>query len=434
MIVQCDGSTPSLPTALYVDLDTFRSATPAIEIDAVESAVAEIGRICVRSCVSTDIENGATSLQLLTARSYQTQVFQSRDTMRMMLASAITEQILRTGIRQYVFITEDEQFAYLPTLATSLCAEVKIHCFGTRPPEHSKAAFISAFDHFRYYGDIAKPPPVQQISQLREKYAKLLVQTVWELASQGRKAVGAAWVPMMKERNPEWSPQMLGFHKPWELADFACNEGLAERNTSGEDYELVLTVEGRKIAKHIADKEAQVATQEDRLVRIRSAIEGIFGGTVPEAKFRHLVFQASQWILSEQSGAEDGINLVRLSYDVVDYLSVGGIRQDSVYRLLNGVYRVGAFDFKPNALNKHDPLLIRARIDSRQFDDAFVLNILHMHRKYPVLVESAEEDMAMVLYGTPSKANKVSVMLRLAVDPDFGRANLRESLAKIPTS
>lgn len=429
-----DGaSTPasrSVEVALIVDLDAFRGK-PAIDIDAIEKAAAESGRVATRKCLTTAATEVVLSQQATDARHYETQVYPYREAMRMSLASEVTDLQMRAGIQQFIFITEDEQFAHLSAILKNLSAEIRVICYGVRPQAETKNAFIRAFDSFRFYDDITKPLPPPELVAKRRIYAESLIQVVLRLEERHNKAVGAAWVPLFRDRHPEWSPQMLEFQRSVDLADFASELKWVTKQVSGMDYELFLTEDGKKMAKSLMEKAAMQATRVSGIERIRTAINEIFGTTLPDARFRFLAYNGAQWLLSESGAAQGGINLVTLSYDVVDYLGLEGIRQDAVYRLLNGIYRSGGFDFKPNAVNKHDPLILRPRIDSQQFDDAFVLNLLHMQKKYPVLAESATEDVSIVLYGTNANAGKVATLLHLASDPTFDRSNLRGMLAKL---
>jgi hypothetical protein len=143
-----------------------------------------------------------------------------------------------------------------------------------------------------------------------------------------------------------------------------------------------------------------------------------------------MIFATTQWVL-EESAAQDGISIVALSYAVVDRLTHAAVPQNTAFRLINGLYFVGALDARPNPQNDKDPLILRAKVPLTSFDDAFLLNLTRLLRKkHPAPV--APEKLSTVYFGSPAKTAKANALLQIASDPSSSdRAHLQQHLSRL---
>ena len=360
-------------------------------------------------------------------RNFRHEELPSRDALRLRLATEAFEINANGDAHDFILVSSDEEFGFISSLLIRQGARVL--GVGVRTSAETNPNFMRAFDTFRYYDQIDRPPESAELKKLRMNYAEVLIQGALKLVNRGGKPVGAALIPLIKEMRPEASVELLAYRNWMELADFAREQGLIEPlEASGLDFLVKLSDKGRKRAETLLQETQAQSAQLGEIATIRTAIAEILGIEIPDASVRFLIFNTVQWVLNEEM-APDGIPLIDLSYRVVAHLGPTGIQQNVVYRLLNGLYRCGAFDYAANPANEYDPSIARARIPVLQFDNAFVLNLMRVRKKFPAI--SAPENLATVIYGTPSHKEKVRSMLSMAADPHFDRANLSAWLAKL---
>lgn len=426
---------------VIVDLDAFKD-TPTIDIDALENAIVTCFEpeprrsqmtIARRLCVATSSADVPSQTKLLLIhRHYETVERPSREDLRMHLASDLTEMHFRNGFSRFVLVSSDPCFATLATIIRKT-ATAYAHCFGVKPREHTSTEFIKAFDTFMAYHDAVKPLESKELKDLREHYAKSLVYTVLRLESRGNKAVGAAIVPLLRDRHPELSPKLLEFINYEDLADFACKLGWVEnlRQQSHGDFELKLTKKGKSVAEELVGTIEARNSKTETLENLKNAIREIIGIELPEQRQRTQIFTTAHWLLTKAAREDSGLSLVTLSYAVAEQIDSPYITQNMAYRVLFGLYRAGAFDYKQNPANKNDPELMQVRTDPLHMDDAFVMNILHMQKRYPIFADSIASEIASVFYGNADSAKKIELIRQIAASPSFDRGNLPASLERL---
>lgn len=417
-----------LSLAILVDLDSF-SGRPPINIDAIDRLASTLGKPVARHSFSTggaiDI---AESKRAVLARHYRHEDLPSRDALRLRLAIEAVGLVDGEDIRSFVVVTSDEEFGFLA--ATLGRHGGRVTGVGLRASADTSPDFIRAFDSFRFYEQLDRPPESEELAGLRASYVDYLILAALKLERRGSKAVGAALIPWVKARHPEASPELLELRNWRELAERAEEMGFVERvEPSGGDFHVVLTDRGRDHAANLLEETEKVSAKDEVIKDVGRAIAEILGIELPPPATRFLVFSVTQWVLKEEAPTQ-GLSLVELSYRVTAGLGATGIPQNTVYRLLNGLYRGGAFEYAPNPENKNDPRVLHARIPGHQFDDVFVLNLLRVIRlKHRTEADEADADvLSQVIFGTQKRKARLLKLLQLSMILDLDRAKLGRHL------
>ena len=423
------AGTIAAPVAILVDLDAFAGKS-AVDIDAIERLATTIGRPTIKSSYSTALLDDLTkSRQALLDRYFRHEELPSRDALRIRVAADAIDMVTGDETKSVILVTADEEFGFLASLLARRGG--RVIGVGVKTPATTSRSFIRTFDVFRFYDHLASPPASDELRRLRSQFAEHLVQVAHRLHSRGAKPVGAALIPLLRDRHPEVSLELLELRSWRELAEIARELGLARTvESSGVDFHVYLTEAGSAKAQDLTDiAEAEVA-HKDQVESVRTAINDIIKTELPSEGARYAIFRLAKYLLEGES-ARGGISLIELSHRTAESVVVGA-GQNTVYRLLVGLYRAGTFEFIANSVNEYDPKVLRARIPLSQFDDAFVLNLMRVRSKFPVHTDPAL--LSSVLYSSDVYKDKVSKMLRLASDSRLQQANLAEALAQIPSS
>lgn len=422
------ATAPAGSVAVLVDLDSFSGRT-SINVDAIESLAAALGRPMLKASYSTTAASELTPLrQSLVSRYFDHSEHPSRDALRIRVSADCLDIVAAGQATAIILVTGDEEFGALAALLGQRGARVL--GVGMRTRDATSPVFIKAFESFRFLEHLERPPASEELRRLRSECAALLVETAYRLESRGAKAVGAALIPVIRDRRPDLSLELLEMRTWRELADVAKDEGLlAAVEASGADFLLRLSDLGRRQSRELSKAADAQTAQRDEIESVSVSINKIIGTELPDAGTRFVIFNATQWVLNEDA-PRDGLSLIDLSFRVVAKLGSTGVLQNAVYRLLMGLYRCGAFEAVPNPTNDYDPTIVRSRIPVMQYDDAFVLNLMRVRSKFPL--HATPSTLAQIIYGSPTYAAKVEAMVRIAADPRYAsRSTLPEALAHI---
>jgi len=415
------------PVMLVVDLNSF-SGRPAINVEALEAFATTIGRVVVKAGYSSSVSDDQRAIrQQLLRRHFRYEELVSPDALRLRIAADCLIAMADLRIKRIVLVTADEELGFLSAVVGQRGGAV--YAVGSKSPTATSPGFIRAFSGFRYYDHIDKPPESTELRQLRIKYADALVQTAFRIEQRDAKTVGAAIIPLLRDRNPELSLDFLELRSWRELAEIARDIGLvAAVESSGADFVLRLSEEGRIIGRRSLERAKEAEARRTEKQSVSMVINEIIGTDLPPVSTRFLIFNTVQSVLDEVIG-HGGISLVELSYRAAAHLARAGVSQNTIYRLLNGLYRGGAFEFQPNPASEYDPRILRVRIPASQLDDAFVLNLMRLRSRFPS--ETEPQVFSEVLYGSRDQAEKVRRMHAAAGDSRYARSNLHEALAMI---
>ena len=414
------------PIAILVDLDAF-SGKQTVDVDAIERFAMSLGRPSIKSSYSTASAGDITkSRHAFLERYFRHEELPSREALRVRVAADAIDVVADGRSSTLILVTADEEFGFLSSLLTRRGAHVL--GVGVKPPTTTGRSFVRAFDGFRFYDHLASPPASDELRKLRTQFAEYLVQTAHRLYTRGAKPVGAALIPLLRDRHPEVSLELLELRNWRELAEVARELGLFSIvEPSGADFHVCLTDAGRAKGQYLADIAEAEAAHKDQAESVRAAINDIIKTDLPDEGTRYAIFRLAKYLLDDES-ERGGISLIDLSHRTAES---AGAPQNTVYRLLVGLYRAGTFEFTPNPSNEYDPKVLRARIPLSQFDDAFVLNLMRVRSKFPVQTDAAI--LSSALYSSGVYKDKVTKMLQLASDSRFQHANLAEALAQIPS-
>lgn len=420
---------PAIPIAILVDLDSF-SGRSSINVDAIEGLAATLGRPMLKASYSTTA--AASELpslrQTLVSRYFNHSEHPSRDALRIRVAADCLDIVAAGHASAIILVTGDEEFGALSVLLGQRGARVLgvgMRTLGTTSP-----VFIKTFESFRFLEHLERPPASDELKKLRSECAALLVETAFRLESRGAKPVGAALIPFIRDRRPDMSLELLEMRTWRELAEVAKDEGLLTAvEASGADFLLRLSELGMKRSRELSKATDAQNAQRGEIDSVSASINNIIGTELPDAGTRFVIFNTAQWVLNEDA-SHDGLSLIDLSFRVVAKLGSTSVLQNTVYRLLMGLYRCGAFETVPNPANEYDPTIIRSRIPVMQYDDAFVLNLMRVRNKFPL--NANPSTLSQVIYGVRTYAAKIEAMTRISAEPRYsGRSSLTEALAHI---
>jgi hypothetical protein len=413
------------PLAILVDLDSF-SGRPPINIDAIDRLASTLGRPVARYSFSTfgaaDIDE---SVKIVLARYYRHAPLPTRSALRLRLAIEAMDLVEGYEIGNFLVVTGDEEFGFLSEAVRHRGG--RVICVGMQTRTSTNPNFIRIFDGFRFYEQLDRPPESEELAQLRDSYVDYLILAALKFERRKSKAVGAALIPWIKARHPEASPELLELRNWRDLAVRAAEMGLAERVLpSGGDFQIVLTSKGKARAEGLLEETEKALADDEVIDHVSRAIAEILGIDLPPPATRFLVFSVSQWILKEEAPPE-GLSLVEFSHRVTANLGATNVPQNTVYRLLNGLYRGGAFEYVPNPDNQNDPRVLHARVPVHHFDNVFVLNLLRILRLKHRL-EAGPEALSRVIFGTERREARLAGLVELASNPDLDRGKLGRHL------
>ena len=419
---------PAIPVAVLVDLDSFSGRT-TINVDAIEGLATTLGRPIHKASYSTTAASDLNLLrQVLINRYFGHSEHSTRDALRIRVAADCIDIASSGHASAIILVTGDEEFGVLASLLGQ--RGMRVLGVGMRSPNTTSSFFIKAFESFRFLEHLERPPASDELRKLRSECAALLVETAFRLQTRGAKPVGAALIPVIRDRRPDLSLELLEMRTWRELAEVAKTEGLlAAVEASGSDFLLQLSDLGEKRSRELSKAADAQTAQRDEIESVSMAINSIIGTELPDAGTRFVIFNTTQWVLNEDAQRE-GLSLIDLSFRVVARLGSTGVLQNTVYRLLMGLYRCGAFEAISNPANEYDPTIIKSRIQVMQFDDAFVLNLMRVRNKFPL--HATPNALSRIIYGADTHAAKIEAMTHISTDPRYsGRNSLVDALGRI---
>lgn len=244
-------------------------------------------------------------------------------------------------------------------------------------------------------------PPVPK--PLVTQYCSLLLEAIRALEAQGRKAVGAAIVPMMRNLRPDFDVSHVGLNSFRELAAIAAEKGL-----------LMLSPYGLDILATLAEPESRGPTRREPTAVIdpedREGLAALYQGYInrklkvplPPAEARMRIYHYTHEILGRKAET-GGISLWELSQEVTEVLRRNGteVRQDAVFKILYGLFRARCFLCTLTS-NPYDPLVQSSNRAPHEFEPEFVRNFITIMRREVPGVPLDPASLSMTLYGTES--------------------------------
>ncbi len=299
-------------------------------------------------------------------------------------------------IQRFVIISSDRDYIPLILKLRELGREVV--GFGIRSGEVNPL-YVKACDSFYYYSALfpAKEEaherevialPVEEredLDSVRETYLQLLVEAARIVNQQGKPANGGRLVPMMKQMRPDYDPMLAGLNSSRDLAKLAEQRGLVRCRAAGMDF-VVTLVEGTAVAMELgplrteprpapldsSNLDACVGTYRE-FFREKLAIDEF-----PDAPVRAEIFSVADVVLARVAP----IHLDDLSRRIAEEIQASYAPQRTVFKLLYGLYRGGAFSYDPSAArSSYNPFITGHVIDRSAWDECFVRNSLRVLSK-----------------------------------------------------
>ncbi len=301
------------------------------------------------------------------------------------------------GIQRFVIVSSDRDYIPLILKLRELGREVV--GFGIRSGDVNPL-YVKACDSFYYYSALfpAKETeaderevialPVEEpedTDSVRETYMRLLVEATRIVNQQGKPANGGRLVPMMKQMRPDYDPTLAGLNSSRDLAKLAEQRGLVRCRAAGMDFEVTL-VEGTAVAMELGPLRVErrpPPLDSSNLESCVSAYRQFFREKLaieefPDAHVRAEIFGVAEGVLARVAP----IHLDDLSRRIADEIQASYAPQKTVFKLLYGLYRGGAFSYDPSAArSSYNPFVTGHVIDRSAWDECFVRNSLRVLSK-----------------------------------------------------
>jgi uncharacterized LabA/DUF88 family protein len=300
------------------------------------------------------------------------------------------------GIQRFAIVSSDRD--YIPLILKLRELGREVIGFGIRSGEVNPL-YVKACDSFYYYSAmfavkeadehkvIAAMPAAEpeDTESVRETYVKLMVEATRIINQQGKPANGGRLVPMMKQMRPDYDPALAGIISSRDLAKLAEQRGLVRCRPAGMDFEVMLVEDGGGSKEHGPLRlEPQPppldATNIDACVgayreffRDKLAVEEF-----PDAHVRAEIFGTTDVVLDRLGP----IHLDDLSRRAAEEIQTDYAPQKTIFKLLYGLYRGGAFSYDPSAARStYNPFITGRVIDKSSWDECFVKNCLRVLSK-----------------------------------------------------
>lgn len=252
-------------------------------------------------------------------------------------------------------------------------------------------------------GDAAEPIAE---SYLREQYLDLLVRVVSSLSEQGRKALGAIIVPMMRQMQSDFDVSRAGFSSFKAFVAFAEQNGSVAVSRQGFDILLTLPV---AISAEAATDTPVESIKLGSIEEYRRFVEGKLRVPLPSRESRRRIYETAADVLNDE---ELSVSLSDLSHDVNDRLQTVDvtITQPIVFKILYSLYRANCFIVESGP-SSFDPKILGMNCKTETWDDKFIENTLYLMGEEMKDTPFVPRNLSSLLYENEDGAESITKKL-----------------------
>ena len=318
---------------------------------------------------------------------FDTPYFKSKNSADMWLTvDALSIAQESPGIDRFVIVSSDRDYIPLILKLQELGKEV----IGIGISRDVNPLYVKACDFFYYYSGLfaSREDREQEVidvvprdtASTRRSYVKLLIQATKTLNQEGKQANGTRIVTLMKQFCPDYDPKLAGLNSSKHLARVAEEEGFVKCESAGMDFVLTLIqstpVNPNQVPSGLGPSEPAIdpLNFESCVSTYRKFFQGKLAiEEIPNAHARRVIFSSSNAILGEVGS----IFLSDLSHQVAEIIGAALAPEKSVFKLLYGLYRGGAFSYDASVTkSRFNPQITGRLLENTMWDGCFVKNSL----------------------------------------------------------
>lgn len=263
-------------------------------------------------------------------------------------------------------------------------------------PDTVNPVYVRACDSFLYYSSLFADESIEQEGEdlvqdresTLESYVQLLCSAVSSLEEQGKQATGSQVVTIMRRQRPDYDPKLVGMNSLRDLVAVANERGLVIHEPSGGDIRIrticrdgtaPAQIPGRPATKpeapDIADGEALFAAYAKFFhAKMKCVIPGLDA--------RERIYDGAIDVLANLSGLdgdpESAMDLNDLSMAIARKIDGDLGLQPSIFKILYGLYRGGAFANDPLESKPFNPRIKGLVVARPILDELFIKNCLRV--------------------------------------------------------
>ncbi len=259
-------------------------------------------------------------------------------------------------------------------------------------PDTVNPLYVRACDSFLYYSSLFADDTVEQEGEdliqdkaaTLESYIQLLCGAVASLEQQGRQATGGQVVTLMRRQRPDYDPKLVGMYSLRDLVSVAQERGLVTQEPSGGDVRIrVVPTTGETPAQSAprvtSPTDAIDSSDIDALVNgYAKFFQAKMKCVIPGLPARERIYDGAAAILDAQAESAAALDLNDLSMAIAVHIDGDLGAQPSIFKILYGLYRGGAFANDPLESKPFNPRIKGLIVPRAMLDELFIKNCLRV--------------------------------------------------------
>ena len=265
-------------------------------------------------------------------------------------------------------------------------------------PDTVNPLYVRACDSFLYYSSLFAVESIEQEGEdlvqdkaaTLESYIQLLGAAVSSLEAQGKHATGGQVVTLMRRQRPDYDPKLVGMNSLRDLVGEAQERGLVTQEPSGGDIRIRMVSPGAEAPAQSPPRRAATADMPDptNIESLVAAYAKFFQAkmkcVIPGRSARERIYDGAVAVLEAPSEPGSATELNDLSMAIAVHIDGDLGAQPSIFKILYGLYRGGAFANDPLESKPFNPRIKGLIVPRPVLDELFIKNCLRvLNRERP---------------------------------------------------